>query len=88
MKKLESLSQVTQVFDAKKSFKENCQVIQDLASQLDTWISELRKLEKILDAQSIITDSLVQEVSLWTDVMRVFEQYQGELNLEHVRRVE
>lgn len=26
MKKLESLSQVTQVFDAKKSFKENCQV--------------------------------------------------------------
>lgn len=52
------------------------------------WIIELKKLDKILDVQSIMTDSLVQEVSLWNDIARVYEQFVAELKQDHVIRIE
>ena len=42
---------------------------------------ECKRLEKVLDPQIINTDSLVQEITLWEDVIRVYEQFNNEFQV-------
>ncbi|KAL4471748.1 hypothetical protein ABPG74_008641 [Tetrahymena malaccensis] len=82
------IENIDNLFDIKKSYAQNMKSFEELNQVMDSWIHETKVLEKALDAQSITTDTLLQEVSLWPDLCRIIDMFKKECENEKVQKIE
>ncbi|EAR94341.2 hypothetical protein TTHERM_00045010 (macronuclear) [Tetrahymena thermophila SB210] len=82
------IENIDNLFDIKKSYAQNMKSFEELNQVMDSWIHESKVLEKALDAQSITTETLLQEVTLWSDLCRIIDMFKKECENEKVQKIE
>ncbi|KAL4511979.1 hypothetical protein ABPG72_012824 [Tetrahymena utriculariae] len=85
---IDIIENIDNLFDIKKSYAQNMKSFEELNQVMDSWIHESKVLEKALDAQSITTDTLLQEVSIWPDLCRIIDMFKKECENEKVQKIE
>ncbi|KAM3128356.1 hypothetical protein pb186bvf_019546 [Paramecium bursaria] len=71
----------------KNVIEENLLSDEELRVTIDMWTLSLKQLEKTIKIDKIETDSLIQEITLWNDNLKVLKELKLELQQDYVIKI-